>query len=297
MPRSIVATGDHLNYALTLRRYQAFGEDAANYFDGTNFRKVFPEAGKYFLLSLHELNGGVVLKIKPPTQSKAVWQAAEHISRKILGLDFPLEVFYDFAQRDSILHGLTQKFQGLRPTLTANPFEMLVTSITAQQINLRFAFAVRSRLIRRYGERLSIDGQTYFAFPTPEKLARVKVSSLRRLQFTEKKSEYIIGLAKAVCDGRLDLETLSRLSDEEISEKLLALRGIGRWSVDWFLARGLGRGHAFPAGDLGVRKAVQYFYFNGQEKSEEELRGFAQRWGEFANLAVHYLLMGLALGM
>jgi DNA-3-methyladenine glycosylase II len=155
---------------------------------------------------------------------------------------------------------------------------------------------VRSRLVRRYGEKLNFNEQTYYAFPKPEKLARAKESSLRQLQFTEKKSEYIIGLAKAVSNGQLDLAALSQQSDEEIAEKLMALRGIGRWTVDWFLARHLGRGQAFPAGDLGVRKAVQHFYFNGKEKSEEELRKFAQRWGEFANLATHYLLAGLALG-
>lgn len=296
MFRFIVTQDDLLNFALTLRRYQAYGEDAANYFDGENFRKAFKSDDKHFLLSLQESNDGVTLNLEPATRSQSVWQQAEHIARKILGLDFPLEKFYQFAKSDPVLHELTQKFHGLRPTLKANPFESIVTSITAQQINLQFAFTVRSRLVRRYGEKLVIDGQTYFAFPTPEKLARIKVSSLRQLQFTEKKSEYTIGLAKAVSSGHLDLEALSQQSDEEIAAKLIALRGIGRWTVDWFLARCLGRGHAFPAGDLGVRKAVQHFYFNGKEKSEDDLRKFSQRWGEFANLATHYLLTGLALG-
>jgi DNA-3-methyladenine glycosylase II len=296
MPKLIAARDDRLNFALTLRRYQAYGEDAANYFDGKNFRKVFSREDKLFLLSLQESNGGVTLHVQPPTRSQTVWQQAELITRKILGLGFPLEAFYQFAAGDPVLRELAKKFRGLRPTLAANPFESLVTSITAQQINLQFAFAVRSRLVRRYGEKLNFNGQTYFAFPKPEKLARVKVSSLRRLQFTEKKSEYIIGLANAVRDGWLDLAALSQQSDEEIAEKLMALRGVGRWTVDWLLARHLGRGQAFPAGDLGVRKAVQHFYFNGKEKSEEELRKFSRRWGEFANLATHYLLAGLALG-
>jgi DNA-3-methyladenine glycosylase II len=296
MPKPLTATGDHLNFALTLRRYQAYGEDAANYFDGNVFRKVFAVDDKHFLLSLRESNGGVMLNVQPSTRSQAVWQIAEHIARRILGLDFPLQAFYEFAQRDPILAELTQKFRGFRPTLSATPFESIVTSITAQQINLQFAFKVRSRLVRNYGEKLNIDGQAYFAFPTPEKLARVKVSSLRQLQFTGKKSEYTIGLAKAIRDRQLDLEALSQQPDEEIAEKLMALHGIGRWTVDWFLARCLGRGHAFPAGDLGVRKAVQHFYFNGEQEPEAELRKFAKRWGEFANLATHYLLTGLALG-
>lgn len=296
MPKFIVATGDHLNSPLTLRRFQAYGDDAANYFDGNLFCKVFKCGDKHFLLSLQELQGSIHLNLKPNTKSPQIWQQAERLARKILGLDFPLKKFYQFAKTDTVLHELMQKFRGFRPTLAPDPFEMMVTSISAQQINLQFAFTVRSRLVRRYGEKLVVDGQTYFAFPTPEKLARVKVSSLRQLQFTEKKAEYIIGLAKAIRDGQLDLETLAQKSDEEIAEKLIALRGIGRWTVDWFLARHLGRGHAFPAGDLGVRKAVQHFYFNGKEKSEDELRKFSQRWGEFANLATHYLLTGVALG-
>jgi len=296
MSGNIICRNAYLSFPLTLRRFQAYGEDAANYFDGNLFCKVFKWGDKHFLLSLQELDGGIHLNLKPTTKSSQVSQQAEHIARKILGLDFPLEKFYQFAKSDPVLHELTQKFHGLRPTLKANPFESIVTSITAQQINLQFAFTVRSRLVRRYGEKLVINGQTYYAFPTPEKLARVKVSSLRQLQFTEKKSEYTIGLAKAIRSGQLDLETLPQQSDEEIAEKLIALRGIGRWTVDWFLARCLGRGNAFPAGDLGVRKAVQHFYFNGQEKSEDELRKFAQRWGEFANLATHYLLTGVALG-
>jgi DNA-3-methyladenine glycosylase II len=296
MSKLIAAIGEHLNFPLTLRRYQAYGEDAANYFDGKDFRKVFAVGDKHFLLSLREANGSVTLDIQPRTRSEAVRQIAEHIARRILGLDFPLQDFYKFAQRDPILAELIQKFRGFRPTLSATPFESIVTSITAQQINLQFAFTVRSRLVRRYGEKLIVDGRTYFAFPQPEKLARVKVSSLRQLQFTGKKSEYTIGLAKAVRDGQLLLDTLSQHSDEDIAEKLMALHGIGRWTVDWFLARCLGRGNAFPAGDLGVRKAVQHFYFKGKEKSEDELRKFAQRWGEFANLTTHYLLTGLALG-
>jgi len=296
MTKIITDKDNLLNFAITLRRYQAYGEDAANYFDGKNFRKAFKSDDKHFLLSLQESNDGIASNLKPATRSQLVWQQAEHLARKILGLDFPLEKFYQFAKSDPVLHELTQKFHGFRPTLATTPFESIVTSITAQQINLQFAFTVRSRLVRRYGEKLVIDGQICYAFPTPEKLARVKVSSLRQLQFTEKKSEYTIGLAKAVSDGKLDLEKLSQQSDDEIAEQLMALRGIGRWTVDWFLARCLGRGDAFPAGDLGVRKAVQHFYFNGKEKSEDELRKFAQCWGEFANLATHYLLTGVALG-
>lgn len=294
--RKIFPTGDTLNFGLTLRRYQAFGEDAANRFDGAIFRKAFFVEEKLFLLSLFEKEKHAQMAIAPATRAQKVWREAERLAHKILGLEFPLEEFYAFAQNDPVLRELTARFRGLRPTLSSNLFEMMVTSISAQQINLQFAFAVRSRLVRRYGEKLQHNGETYFAFPTPEKLARARVASLRALQFTGKKSEYLIGLSRVLRDGRLDLAQLPALSDEEIAARLLPLHGIGRWTVEWLLARGLARGNAIAAGDLGVRKAVQHFYFNDEPQSEDSIRNFAQRWGNFTNLAVHYLLTGMALG-
>jgi len=281
-----------LNFALTLRRYQVYGEDAANRFDGVKFQKVFQFNGALYLLSLSEDNGKPVLTVHPDNRKIEIQNIAGSIARKILGLDFDLARFYQMVKDDPILCPLTERFHGMRPTLSADLFEILITSITAQQINLQFAFTVRSRLIRRYGETLNHKGQKYFAFPTPEKLSRARVQTLRNLQFTERKAEYIIDLSKRIRDGNLNLTNLQTAFDEEIHETLTQSRGIGRWTVDWFLARGLGRGAAFPAGDLGVAKAVQHFYFNEEKQPQEKLRDFAKRWGEFQNLTAHYLLAG-----
>jgi|TARA_B100000315_G_scaffold257606_1_gene307004 DNA-3-methyladenine glycosylase II len=86
------------------------------------------------------------------------------------------------------------------------------------------------------------------------------------------------------------LSEIARADDASILRELTALVGIGRWTVDWFLARFLGRGEAIAAGDLAVRRAIQYFYFNGAKVDEKRIRQFAARWGEFTNLAIHYLL-------
>lgn len=296
MPYRLFPLGDQLNLPLTLRRYHAFGEDAANRYDGRVLKKVFAGDSRLHLLMLFAQANHACYDIFPATKASRVLAEAERIARRLLGLQFPLAEFYVFAESDPVLRRLTQQYRGFRPTLAADLFEMMVTSISAQQINLQFAFTVRSRLVRRYGEKLQHDGEIHFAFPSPAKLSRVRVSSLRALQFTEKKSEYIIGLARAIHAGGLDLYKLQNLSDEEIAEQLLPLHGVGRWTVDWLLARGLGRGNAIAAGDLGVRKAIQHFYFNGESQSEDTIRAFAQRWGNFTNLAVHYLLTGLALG-
>ncbi|MBI4240482.1 MAG: DNA-3-methyladenine glycosylase 2 family protein, partial [Candidatus Rokubacteria bacterium] len=180
-------------------------------------------------------------------------------------------------------------------TLAPSPFEMLVGAISAQQVNLAFAFTTRSRLVRRFGEPVRVNGDLVYAFPTPERLARATVRDLRRMQFSTRKAEYIIGLARLVARGALDFERLARLPNEEVIAALTQIRGLGRWTAEWFLARALGRGDVCPAGDLGVRKCFAHFYHRGKPVSERAIRRRARQWGSHQNLAVHYLLAGLRL--
>src|SRR5439155_19200792 len=114
----------------------------------------------------------------------------------------------------------------------------------------------------------------------------------RRMQLTVRKAEYIVGLAGRVISGELDLASLGRRPSGDVIDSLTAVRGLGRWTAEWFLARGLGRGDVCPAGDLAVRKAFAHFYNRGRELSERAIRRRAAAWGPHQNLVVHYLLAG-----
>jgi DNA-3-methyladenine glycosylase II len=184
----------------------------------------------------------------------------------------------------------------MRPTQAPNPFEMLVGAISAQQVNLTFAFTTRSRLVRRFGRAVDVGGHTVYAFPEPAVLARAKERELRALQFSTRKAEYIVGLARLVASGALDLDRLVNLPNEEIISALTNVRGLGLWTAEWFLARAAGRGDVCPAGDLAVRKAFEHFYGRGRTLSDRAIRRRARRWGSHQNLAVHYLLVGMRLG-
>ena len=101
----------------------------------------------------------------------------------------------------------------------------------------------------------------------------------------------MIGLARS----DLDYEALSRLPDEEVKARLVAVRGLGEWTADWYLARHLARPQAWPAGDLGLRKAVAAFYGDCPLPSTEEVRVIGARFAPFQNLTAHYLLADLYL--
>jgi DNA-3-methyladenine glycosylase II len=185
--------------------------------------------------------------------------------------------------RDPRIAELEARFRGLRPVWQAEPFAAIVRSITAQQVNLKWATTTRRRLAEAYGQGYRLGSYEVMAL-APERLASARVEDLRALQLTTRKSESLIGLAQAVVSGTLDLERLQQATDDEVMARLTALRGLGRWTAEWFLARALGRPRVV-AGDLGVRKAIGTVYFQGQMPSESQVRDCTAHWGAAAGVA------------
>ena len=256
------------DFELSTERFRVFGADLANLWrDGALHRVV----GRR-VVRIQAARGGVGVE---PLDGET-----RAVVRKLLGAEFDLVAFYDWAQQDPVLARLTRRLAGFRPPLAPDPFESLVTSITAQQISLHAAFAIRNRLIERYGRRA---GPAY-AFPDEKRLRRATADELVALGFSRRKAEYVLGLAAA----RLDYAALEKLPDEEVKARLTAVRGFGEWTADWFLARHLARSRAWPAGDLGLRKAVAAFY-----PDAGDVRAFGARFEPFQNLTAHYLLTGL----
>ncbi len=201
----------------------------------------------------------------------------EPVVLHLLGVPFDLEAFYAFAAADPVLAELTRRLRGFRPPLVPDPFEALVSSICAQQVSMRSALAIRARFVERYGEQVGLA----WTFPARDDVARTTEAELHALGFTRRKSEYVLGLARA----ELDLAGLASLPDEEVRAAITAQRGLGDWTAEWFLARHLGRPTPWPAGDLALRKAAERFY-------SEDVHTVGRRVHPFQNLAAHYLLTG-----
>jgi 3-methyladenine DNA glycosylase/8-oxoguanine DNA glycosylase len=254
------------DFALSTERFRAFGVDLAN---------LWHEGGLHRVVGTREVRieaapGGV--DVDPLDAETAP------VVGKLLGLEFDLEPFTAWAARQPVLAELVPRLEGFRPPLAPDPFESLVTSITAQQVSLFAAFAIRTRLIERFGE----PGRLAYAFPTRERVAAASEDELVALGFSRRKAEYVVGLARA----GLDLDELADLPDNEVRTRLVAIRGLGPWTAEWFLARHLARPRAWPAGDLGLRKAAEIFY--GLDVHE-----LGPRLDPFQNLSAHYLLTGL----
>ena len=261
------------DFELSTERYRAFGPDLANLWHEGGLHRVVGERE----VRIEAAPGGVRVE---PLDAEIEW-----VVRTLLGAGFDLDGFADFARRDRTLGRLATLLAGLRPPLAPDPFESLVTSITAQQVSLRAAFAIRNRLIRLLGK----PALRAFSFPSRGRVARTKPEKLTAVGFSRRKAECVVALAR----NDLDLDSLSSLPDEDVKARLTELPGVGEWTADWFLARHLGRPQAWPAGDLGLRKAVGAFYDGGRTLSTEETRAFGSRFSPFQNLSAHYLLTGM----
>jgi DNA-3-methyladenine glycosylase II len=192
---------------------------------------------------------------------------------------------------DPVLAALDARFPGIRQIRQLDLFTALIRCISAQQVNLRWAVTTRRRLAEAFGQRLEVAGQMVYSLD-PKRIAAVDPVHIRALQFTTSKSVSIVATAQALVQEHLTVDTLANLPDEEVISRLVTIKGIGRWSAEWVLARTLGR-PSVVAGDLAVRKAIGLAYLDTPLPSETEVRSATAHWGPSAGTAQALLLHAL----
>lgn len=268
----ILRVPEPYDFALSTARFRDFGTDGAT---------VLLDGG------LHRVVRGRELRVEAAPGGVRIEPASDEIEDEVghlLGLPFDLQPFRVWAGKEPVLGPLVGAIRGFRPPLHPHAFEALVVAITTQQISLRAASAIRGRFVQRFGVRHEIAWE----FPTRERVAASRPEEYPSLGFSRRKAEYVVALARS----DLDLDALAKLADDEVVATLIALPGLGRWTADWFLARHLARPEAWPAGDLGLRKAVSAFYAGGRPLTIQEVRTMGERFAPFQNLSAHFLLAG-----
>ncbi len=227
-------------------------------------------------------------------------EAASHLIDRFVGmlnLRLDLEPFYRRFELDPIIGNLAAQLRGLKPIRTQTMYESLIVSIIGQQISTIAAASMQRRLVDLFGEKIVIGGRTYRSFPRPAELAGASIGQLMRCALSTRKAEYIRDVSRSVVQGELDLESLGEVEDsEEVIQRLIVIRGIGRWTAELAAIRGLGRYDVVPADDIGLRKTIARYY--GLERaSGEDVRGIARPWGEWKGMATYYLYVASRLGL
>jgi DNA-3-methyladenine glycosylase II len=213
-------------------------------------------------------------------------RAAATLTRS-LGLEIDLGNFYRMARNDARLAPLVAQFRGVKPPRFPSVFEAVVNGIACQQLSLTVGIVLLNRLCELCGLRSASGAH---AFPRPQDLAAVAPARLRALGFNANKVRALLDLAHAVEDG-FDLEALDDLDAEAVVERLVALRGIGRWTAEYVLLRGLGRLATFPGDDVGARTNLARWMKLRTPLDYDRVRQLARRWKPYPGFLYFHLLL------
>jgi DNA-3-methyladenine glycosylase II len=222
-----------------------------------------------------------------PAAKPAVTAALE----RLLGLFIDLREFERFADRDARLGPLVRRFRGMKPTRFPSVFECLVNAIACQQLTLTVGIQLLGRLAAAFGLEASGGQFPGRAFPRPDELAAGSLEDFRVLGFSRAKARALIELAGAVAEGRLELEALATAPDKVAMDCLCRLRGVGRWSAEYVLLRGLGRLHVFPGDDVGARNALQGWLEMPDPLDYEGVQRALAPWQPYVGLIYFHLLL------
>jgi DNA-3-methyladenine glycosylase II len=283
-----------LDIAGSLELFRRSGDDLIDRWDGQRLLRAVPIAEDEWVPFAATRSGSIAA----PTFN-VVMDDAVHVDRirtevATTFTDGP-SGYAKILEKDPVLGRLNEKFPGIRQIRQLDLFTALIRCISAQQVNLRWAVTTRRRLAETFGTRHCVDGTEVYSLD-PRRIARVDPAEIRALQFTTSKSVSIVAVAQRLVEDGLTSATLLALPDEEVIGKLTSIKGIGRWSAEWVMARTLGR-PCVVAGDLGVRKAVGLAYLDNPLPSEAEVRQATAHWGESAGVAQALLLTALGEGL
>lgn len=217
--------------------------------------------------------------------------AAREPLDKLLGLGVDLSGFAKLAATDPLLDELARRLRGLKPPRFPTVFEALVNGVACQLLSITVGIHLLGRFTATWGRPVPDDPDGLHAFPRPTDLVSATPDELRGMGFSLNKARTILELAAAIVDGDLDLESLEHVDDETAIERLTSLYGVGRWTAEYALLRGLGRLHVFPGDDVGARNKLKRFFDVERPLDYDEIAQLLARWSPYAGVIYFHLLL------
>jgi DNA-3-methyladenine glycosylase II len=267
-------------------------ENAVDRWDGRTYRRVLTlgsrpvEVAVTQTAPLESARLEVTARGAPPPRQ--LRPAAAAALEPVLGLGTDLQGFYEFAA-DPRLGELIRRFRGLKPPRFPTLFEALANAIACQQVSLRVGILLLNRLAEARGLAVSGPGGAHHGFPRPEDLAGLEPEGFRSLGLSRQKGLALSELARSAGEGRL--EGLEGLGTPALTERLRRLRGVGRWSAEYVLLRGLGRLDVFPGDDVGARNSLQRWLNLEARLDYAAVRAALARWQPFEGFLYFHLLL------
>jgi DNA-3-methyladenine glycosylase II len=289
---SIEAVGP-LRLDLTVWALRRRPLNAVDLWNGTAYRRALLPNGAPAEVCVTQAGGGdspsVTVALTTCRPDRPIETNVRVSIERMLGLRVDLSDFYCLASTDELIGPLAARYRGLKPPRFPTVFESLLNAVACQQLSLEAGLSLLNRLAQTHGDALAANA--LHAFPSPDDLANLDPQALRDLGFSFRKATTMIELSRDVASGHLDLESLEHLGDKEVVSKLTSLTGIGRWSAEYVLLRGLGRLHVFPGDDVGARNNLARVLNLPAPLDYNTVAQAVSPWKPYAGLVYFHLLL------
>jgi DNA-3-methyladenine glycosylase II len=270
-------------------------ENAIDRWDGRTYRRVLMIDSQAVEVAVHQSGGPYAPQLEVLVTGFRLTVRQQEFARvlleRMLGVHKDLRPFYRLATRDPRLQPLVVEFRGLKPPQFPTVFEAVANGIACQQLSLLVGILLLSRLAHRVGVISANSKDAPHAFPDPTEFCGVEVQSLKSLGFSANKSQTLIDVSSAIRDQRLNLESLVKLDNQAALEQLVKLKGVGRWTAEYVLLRGLGRLDIFPGDDVGARKKLAHFLRKKKPLDYDGVRRTVADWQPYAGFVYFHLLL------
>jgi DNA-3-methyladenine glycosylase II len=268
-------------------------ENAIDTWDGRTYRRALESDGGTVELAVVQEGSSLAPQLAVTLTGIRIDQRTEAHARAaltlLLGLERDLSPFYHLAQGDPFLRTLAARFRGVKPPRFPTLFECLVNAIACQQLTLTFGIRLLNRLVEAHGT--TAPNSSLHAFPAPTRLSSLAPEALMALGFSRAKARSIVELAAGISVGTFTPTAIENLDDPEAVQALLGLRGVGRWTAEYALLRGLGRLHVFPGDDVGARNNLARWLDRREPLDYAGVQAAVHHWQPYAGLAYFHLLL------
>jgi DNA-3-methyladenine glycosylase II len=267
--------------------------------DGVTYQRVIMSSGRPTELAVRQHGSPaaprLTMTVTPSPQNATERRSLRSIVDRLLGLRIDLTEWYRKAAQDARLRPLTDRFQGMKPPRFPTMFEAVVNGFACQQLSLEVGLELLNRLATATSARLPAMRDDGLAFPAADEVARLEPRTLRAMGFSRQKARALLELARAITRHGLDLESIAQDDEASAGRRLLELRGVGRWTSEYVLLRGLGRLHVFPGDDVGAQKRLARWLGRVEPLDYAGVARAVARWQPYAGMVYfHLLLDGLA---
>ncbi len=262
--------------------------------DGATYRRVIVIRGRTIELAVQQTGSSaapqLIVTATPPLRTLRERRRVRSAIDRLLGLRIDLTDWYRTAAADARLRPLADTFRGMKPPRFLTIFEAVVNGFACQQLSLEVGLELLNRLAT-ISARVGAPRDARYAFPTAHDIAKLPPAKYRAIGFSRQKVRALLGLVRVIKRRELDLEFLQQQDDAAVRQRLLELRGVGRWTAEYVLLRGLGRLHVFPGDDVGAQKRLARWLGRSRPLDYGGVRRAVERWQPHAGLVYFHLLL------